>query len=265
MFPFHTDTVWHPDHQTGLFVRAAPPVFSSDIGMQRQPLEKEDEAAEEGWTVRWEERLGCDERLRAVSQSGRLAQRQQIPFPCQSALSLSESDLTFTGWWLQRPETAFCLKPDTHTLIRYRNGKNIPPLVDRARAFTHARSSRSKRACEIFKQRAGGKLSSMIYCKGAILTTEMRPDRLESQHSMQMALFFISLLMRSHFVRSVELFPLLFTIWVCPENNTNRFHFHKTNNKTNELRGEEDVKLSLYCHGKKKFHSCLIWLFYISG
>lgn len=54
------------------------------IGMRRPPQEVE----KEEWTVWWEERLGRDERLRAVSQFGRLAQRQRIPFPCQSALSL---------------------------------------------------------------------------------------------------------------------------------------------------------------------------------
>lgn len=64
------------------------------------------EKAEEEWTVWWEDRAWMRwEGLRAGSQSGRLARRQRIPFPCQSALSLSESDLTFTGWWLQRPGT----------------------------------------------------------------------------------------------------------------------------------------------------------------
>lgn len=73
----------------------------------------------------------CDERIdldvmrgwgQSVSQSGRLARRQQIPFPCQSALSLSESDLTFTGWWLQRPGTRRRFLPKTrytHTKICY--------------------------------------------------------------------------------------------------------------------------------------------------
>lgn len=85
---------------------APPPLLCySDIGMQRQPTWEGGGGVDGVMRGQGLDAMRGAEGSQSVSQSGRLARRQRIPFPCQSALSLSESDLTFTGWWLQRPGT----------------------------------------------------------------------------------------------------------------------------------------------------------------
>lgn len=137
----------------------------SHIGMPRQPQEVE----KEEWTLWWEERLGRDERLRAVSQFGRLAPRQQIPFPCQSALSL------------------FWIRLDLHRLM-------IPEAWDHQRLSAQNQILASWDMCGctrkqshwfkmwIFthrlKPKTPGIESLLVYCKEVIQRIEMRPDRL---------------------------------------------------------------------------------------
>lgn len=125
----------------------------SHIGMRRPPQEVE----KEEWTVWWEERLGRDERLRAVSQFGRLAQRQRIPFPCQSALSL------------------FWIRLDLHRLM-------TPEAWDQQRLSAPKPETRKLR--RVLTRRIRGCMGKQSHrCKMWIFTHRLKPKPLEKSLS----------------------------------------------------------------------------------
>lgn len=162
----------------------------SHIGMQRQPQEVE----KEEWTVRWEERLGRDERLRAVSQFGRLAPRQRIPFPCQSVLSLFwiRLDLhrlmTPEAWDHQR------LSAQKQILASWDMHKKTVSLVQNVNIYTQAEAEKplekSLSWFTVKKWYKGLKWDQIVYREPALTADG--------------CVFFISPLMRSHFLRSVQ-------------------------------------------------------------
>lgn len=170
------------------------PMHCSHFGMPRQPQEVE----KEEWTVWWE-----DEGSQSVWTFGtKTADSISMPICLVSALNQTWPSQADDSRGL-RPGEAFSPKPDTRKLRCV--------LAQRTRACMVKQSHRRKREylhtgmCTQAKAETTGKESVLIYCKEAIQRIEMRPGRLwrANPHSRWLC-FFISPLMRAHFLRSVQ-------------------------------------------------------------